>query len=107
MTDGLQILPSPFIKSVKTDNIWLKRPLVWRYAWLVHHLSFFSKAVVVLEVRLGLLSCWKPALWNSFQRDGDYALLQNVTVLVGFHDSLNKLWFPTASRTHAAPNHDT
>ncbi len=33
-------------------------------------LSFFSKAVVVLEVCLGLLSCWNTALRPSLQREG-------------------------------------
>ena len=32
-------------------------------------LSFFSKALVVLEVCLGLLSCWNTALRPSFQRE--------------------------------------
>ncbi len=33
-------------------------------------LSFFSKAVVVLEVCLGSLSCWNTALWPSLRREG-------------------------------------
>ncbi len=33
-------------------------------------LSFFSKAVVVLEVCLGLLSCWNTALRPSLRREG-------------------------------------
>ncbi len=33
-------------------------------------LSFFSKAVVVLEVCLGLLSCWHTALRPSLRREG-------------------------------------
>uniref|UniRef100_A0A3B5AVF0 Hexosyltransferase n=1 Tax=Stegastes partitus TaxID=144197 RepID=A0A3B5AVF0_9TELE len=33
-------------------------------------LIFFSKAVVVLEVCLGSLSCWHTALQSSFQREG-------------------------------------
>ncbi|KAK6321003.1 hypothetical protein J4Q44_G00079790 [Coregonus suidteri] len=33
-------------------------------------LSFFSKAVVVLEVCLGSLSCWNTALRPSLQREG-------------------------------------
>ncbi len=46
-------------------------------------LSFFSKAVVVLEVCLGSLSCWNTALRPS--------LLQYVTVHVSIHGSLNEL----------------
>ncbi len=33
-------------------------------------LSFFSKAVVVLEVCLGSFSCWNTALWSSLRREG-------------------------------------
>ena len=33
-------------------------------------LSLFSKAVVVLEVCLGSLSCWNTALWPSSWREG-------------------------------------
>ena len=33
-------------------------------------LSFFTKAVVVLEVCLGSLSCWNSAPWPSHQREG-------------------------------------
>ncbi len=33
-------------------------------------LSFFCKAVVVLEVCLGLLSCWNTALQPSLRREG-------------------------------------
>ncbi len=33
-------------------------------------LSFFSKAVVILEVCLGLLSCWNTALRPSLRREG-------------------------------------
>ncbi len=54
-------------------------------------LSFFSKAVVVLEVRLGSLSCWNTALRLSLRKGGDHALLQYVTVHVGIHGSLNEL----------------
>ncbi len=63
----------------------------------------FSKAVVFLEVCLGLLSCWNTALRPSLRRD--HALLQYVTVHVGIHGSLNEL--PSAGSTHVAPEHDT
>ncbi len=33
-------------------------------------LSFFSKAVIVLEVCLGSLSCWNTPLWPSLRREG-------------------------------------
>ena len=54
-------------------------------------LSFFSKAVVVLEVCLESLSCWNTTLRPSLRREGDHALLQYVTVHVGIHGSLNEL----------------
>ena len=41
-----------------------------RDAWPVHHLSLFCKAVVVLEVCLGSLSCWNTALPPSFWMEG-------------------------------------
>ena len=52
--------------------------------------SLFSKAVVVLGVCLGLLSCWNTALRPSFLREG-YALLHYFTVHVGVHVSLNAM----------------
>ncbi len=51
-------------------------------------LSFFSKAVVVLEVCLGSLSCWTAA---QSLKGGDHVLLQYVTVHVDIHGSLNEL----------------
>ncbi len=33
-------------------------------------ISFLSKAVVVLEMCLGSLSCWNTALWPSLRREG-------------------------------------
>ena len=45
-------------------------------------LSFFSKAVVVLGLCLGPLSCWNTALRPSFRREG--IMLQCVTFHVGF-----------------------
>ncbi len=37
---------------------------------IIFTLSFFSKAVVVLEVCLGSLSCWNTALRPSLRREG-------------------------------------
>ncbi len=48
-------------------------------------LSFFSKAVVVLEVCLGLLSCWNTALRPSLQREGImlcFSILQYMLVFM-------------------------
>ncbi len=52
-------------------------------------LRFFSKAVVILEVCLGSLSCWNNAAQSP--KGGNHALLQYVTVHVGIHGSLNEL----------------
>ena len=54
----------------------------------------------------GSLSCWNTALPPNYQR-GDHALLQYFRVHVGIHGSLNELSHPSASSTHAAPDHDT
>ena len=54
-------------------------------------LSFFSKAVAIFEVCLGLLSCWNTVWMLSLPKGGDHALLQYVTAHVGSHGSLNEL----------------
>ncbi len=68
--------------------------------------SFISKAVVILAVCLGSLLCWKTAVQHSFLKGGHHLLLQNVTVYVGIHVSLNEPQLPSISSTHAAPDHD-
>ncbi len=50
-------------------------------------LSFFSKAVVVLEVYLGSLSCWNTALRPSLRREG--IMLASVCHSTCWHS-----WFP-------------
>ncbi len=65
---------------------------------IAFNLSFFSKAVVVM-----LEYC--PAAQSP--KGGDHALLHYVRVHVGIHGSLNELQLPSASSTHAAPDHDT
>ncbi len=45
-------------------------PSIWGCPQITFTLSFFSKAVVVLEVCLGLLSCWNTVPRPSFQREG-------------------------------------
>ncbi len=62
-------------------------------------LSFFSKAVVIIMLE------YYPAAQSP--KGGDHALLQYVTVHVGIHGSLNELYLPSASSTHAAPDHET
>ncbi len=62
--------------------------------------TFSSKAVVILVVCLGWL-CWKTVSEGRAS-----PLLQNVTVLVGIHVSLNEPQLPSTSSSHAAPDHD-
>ena len=52
-------------------------------------LSFFSKAVVILEVFGVVMLEYCPAAQSL--KGGDHALLQYVTVHVGIHGSLNDL----------------
>ncbi len=42
----------------------------------------------------------------QFLKGGHHLLLQNVTVHVGIHVSLNEPQLPSTSSTHAAPDHD-
>jgi len=64
--------------------------------------SFLSKAVVILAVCLGSLSCRS----GQFLKGGHHVLLQNVTVHVGIHVFLNEAQLPSTSSTHAALDHD-
>ncbi len=43
---------------------------------------------------------------KQFLKGGHHLLLQNVTVHVGIHVSLNELQLPITSSSHAAPDHD-
>ncbi len=43
---------------------------------------------------------------KQFLKGGHYLLLQNVTVHVGIHVSLNEPQLPSTSSSHAAPDHD-
>ncbi len=54
-------------------------------------LRFFSKAVVILEVCLGSLSCWNTVLRRSLQREGKLCFSMSLHV----------------GSTHAAPDHNT
>ncbi len=57
------------------------------------------------------LSSWR-CVWGGcyvgkqFLKGGYHLLLQNVTVHVGIHVSLNEPQLPSTSSTHAAPDHD-
>ncbi len=65
-------------------------------------LSFFSKAVVILEVCLGSLSCWNTVLRPSLWREGIMLYLSMTDIHVGIHGSLNELPPPclTVGKTH-------
>ncbi len=54
-------------------------------------LRFFSKAVVVLEVCLGSLSCWNTALRPSLQREGIMLCFSMSQYMLVFMVSLNEL----------------
>ncbi len=53
------------------------------------------------------LSSWQCVyVGKQFLKGGDHALLQNVTVYVGIHVSLNEPQLPSTSSSHAAPDYD-
>ncbi len=49
---------------------------------------------------------WGGYVRKQFRKGGHQLLLQNVTVHVGIHVSLNEPQLPSTSSTHAAPDHD-
>ncbi len=61
---------------------------------------------------LNVVQVWRhiwPAgtyIGKQFLKGGHHCLLQNVTVHVGIHVSLNEPQLPGTSSTHAAPDHD-
>ncbi len=57
--------------------------------------TFSSKEVV-----------WGGYVGKQFLKGGHHLLLQNVTVHVGVHVSLNEPQLPSTSSSHAAPDHD-
>ncbi len=66
-------------------------------------LSFFSKAVVVLEVCLGSFSCWNTALLPSLRREGIMLCFSMSQYMLAFMvRSMN-----CCSPVPAAPDHDT
>jgi len=64
--------------------------------------SFLSKAVVILVVCFGSLSCRSA----QFLKAGYHVLFQNVTLHVGIHVFLNETQLSSTSNTHAATYHD-
>ncbi len=69
--------------------------------------SFISKAVVILVVCLGVIIMLENCRSAQFLKGGNHLLLlQNVTVHVRIHVSLNEPQLPSTSSSHAAPDHD-
>ncbi len=48
---------------------------------------------------------WGGYVGKQFLKGGHHLLLQNVTVHVGIHVSLNEAHLPSTSSSHAAPDH--
>ncbi len=78
----------------------LNRVQVWRHSWPLHHLQLHQQGSCHLGAVFGVL-CWK-----TVSEGGHHLLLQNVTVHVGIHVSLNEPQLPSTSSSHAAPDHD-
>ncbi len=49
---------------------------------------------------------WGGYVGKKFLKGGHHLLIQNVTVHVGIHVSLNEPQLPSTSRSHAVPDHD-
>ncbi len=75
---------------------------VWRHTWPLHHLHLQQQ---------GKLSSWW-CVWDGcyvrkqFLKGGHKLLVQNVTVRVEIHVSLNEPQLPSTSSSHAAPDHE-
>ncbi len=84
----------------------LNRVQVWRRTWPLHHLHLHQQGSChlggVFRVIIMLENCHSA----QFLKGGHHLLLQNVTVHVGIHVSLNEPQLRSTSSTHAAPDHD-
>ncbi len=67
---------------------------------LGHSINFSSKAVFILVVFEVVI------FGKQFLKRGHHLLLQNVTVHVEIHVSLNEPQLPSMSSSHATPDHD-
>ncbi len=79
----------------------LNRVQVWRHTWSLHHLHLHQQGSCHLGGAFGVVM-----LENQFLKGGHHLLLQNVTVHVGIHVSLNEPQLPSTSSSDAAPDHD-
>ncbi len=78
----------------------LNRVQVYSGDILGHSITFSSKAVVILDL------CLRWLCRQTVSEGGHHLLLQNVTVYVGIHVSLNEPQLPSTSSSHADPDHD-
>ncbi len=68
----------------------------------LHHLQLHQQGSVILAVCLGWFLCWKTAI-QQFLKGRHHLLLQNVTVHVGIHVSLNELQAPQYQQYSCSP----
>ncbi len=76
--------------------------------WPLHHLNLqlHQQGSCHLGDVFGVIIMLENCRSAQFLRGGHHLLLQNVTVHVGIHVSLNEPQLPSTSSTHAAPDHD-
>ncbi len=61
---------------------------------------------LILVVCLGVVIMLENCRSAQFLKGGHHVLVQNVTVHVGIHVSINEPQLPSTSSTHVAPDHD-
>ncbi len=77
------------------------------HTWPLHHLQLHQQGSCHLGGVFGVIIMLDNCRLAQFLKGGHHLLLQNVTVHVGIHVSLNEPQLPSTSITHAAPDHDT
>ncbi len=82
---------------LRMPHVVLNRVQVWRHTWPLH------PAARQLSHRRCV---WGGYVGKQFLKGGHHVLLQNVTVHVGIHVSLNEPQLSSTSSSHAAPDHD-
>ncbi len=70
------------------------------------HLQLHQQGSCHLGGVFGVVIMLENCRLAQFLKGGHHLLLQNVTVHVGIHVSLNKPQLPSTSSIHAAPDHD-
>ncbi len=86
-------------------------PLLSSTVLILLYMEFTRAAQVVVAAAARQLSS-RRCVWGGcyvgkqFLKGGHHLLLQNVTVHVGIHVSLNELQLRSTSSSHAAPDHD-